>query len=393
MKKTKFIFSGSTYTHMEENIMTKFQKQMMTIAAIGALSAVTALPAMAADVNFYGSARLATFYNMVTNDVDNDTTGFDEHLQGNARVGANFKNGDFGGKFEYGASGGNANIRLLYGTWNFGSGKLTVGQDYNRYWQGSEQVHADDNGNIGYGALWDGRQAQIRVDMNNGFYFAAIRPNGNVDNGNQEVAGATAAADNTGNESYLPKLNVGYAGKYSNFSYNVGVVGQYFKKTTNEAWKLDGTLIPGGVVFDGENVTAFMGYLTGKAAFGATSLMFTAAYGQNLGDMGFSGHAGQFADEKTKSFEGQLQLSQKLSDTMSVNVGVGYSRDKMDDETDDKMLVFANMPIKMAKYVTLVPEVSYYDQQGERLDITAKNYISDSDAKNWAVGAKWQIDF
>jgi len=346
--------------------MTKFQKQMMTIVAVGALSAVTALPAMAAETSFYGSARLATFYNNIDNAAGESTTGFDEHLQGNSRFGANFKNGDFGGKVEYGTG---VNLRLLYGTWNFGSGKLLVGQDYNRYWMGSNQVHGDDNGNIGYGAQWDGRQPQIRVDMNNGFYLAAIQPNGNVANGNQDNV-----SDVLGKESYLPKLNLGYAGKAGSFSYNVGVVGQFYKDKT--------------VAID-ENVTALMGYFNGTAAFGSTSLMFSTSYGTNVGNMGFSGRMAKVSDDNVSGFEGQLQLSQKLSDTMSANVGVGYTYDKSGADgakADDKMLIFANMPVKLAKYVTLVPEISYYDQLSEVGS-------ADSDAKNWAVGAKWQIDF
>jgi hypothetical protein len=267
---------------------------------------------------------------------------------------------------------------LLYGTWNFGSGKLLVGQDYNRYWLGSEQVHGDDNGNIGYGSLWDGRQPQIRVDMNNGFYFAAIQPTGNsafavagtvTNDGNQETS------DTAGNDSYLPKLNLGYAGKAGNFSYNAGVVGQFYKNKAID-----------------EQITALMGYFTGNAAFGATSLAFTTSYGQNVGNMGFTGRMSYDAAnaENVSGFEGMLQLSQKLSDTMSANVGVGYTYDKSGADgadADDKMLIFANMPIKLAKYVTVVPEVSYYDQLSETTT------AADSDAKHWAVGAKWQIDF
>jgi len=351
--------------------MTKFQKQMMTIVAVGALSAVTALPAMA-ETSFYGSARLATFYNSITDAAGEDTMGFDEHMQANSRLGANFKNGDFAGKVEmgFGEDGGSVTTRLMYGTWNFGSGKLLVGQDYTRYVALSNQAHGNDNGNIGYGALWDGRVAQIRVDMNNGFYFAAIKPTGNVTNGNQDNV-----SDVLGKESYLPKLNLGYAGKAGSFGYNVGVVGQFYKDKT--------------VAID-ENVTALMGYFNGTAAFGSTSLMFSTSYGTNVGNMGFSGRMAKTSDDNVSGFEGQLQLSQKLSDTMSANVGVGYVYDKSGADgakADDKMLLFANMPVKLAKYVTLVPEVSYYDQLDE------VGATQDVDNKNWAVGAKWQIDF
>lgn len=350
--------------------MTKFQKQMMTIAAIGALSAVTALPAMAADVNFYGQARLATFYNMIDDAAGESTNGFDEHFQPNSRFGANFKNGDFGGKVEIGlGSTINATAlytRLLYGTWNFGSGKLLVGQDYNRYWVGSAQVHGDDTGFTGYGATDDKRSPQIRVDMNNGFYFAAIQSKNNVNNGNQETVTG-------GNEAYLPKLNVGYAGKAGNFSYNAGLVGQFYKDKAID-----------------EQITSLMGYLSGKYAMGATALQFNLSYAQNPAEMNFQGRLARKAGtEDVTGFEGFVQLSQTLSPTLSLNAGVGYITDKADDyakDTDDKMAAFINMPVKLAKYVTLTPEISYYDQLDEVAGVA-------SDANHWAVGAKWQIDF
>jgi hypothetical protein len=46
---------------MEEQRMTKFQKQMLTIAAAGALTAVTALPAMAFENEFHGTFTVKTF--------------------------------------------------------------------------------------------------------------------------------------------------------------------------------------------------------------------------------------------------------------------------------------------------------------------------------------------
>ena len=178
-----------------------FKKTAAIAATAGALTAL-ALP-VAAETNLYGSARLATFYNFADEPTTGKTAGIDEHMQGNATFGTNFKNGDVGGKFEIGlrdngttvngsTTTGLISTRLLYGTWNFGEGKLTVGQDYNSYYLGSAQVHSDDNAFKGYGAQWDGRQPQIRVNLNNGVYFSAIQPTGNV---NGTDAGANAEAN------------------------------------------------------------------------------------------------------------------------------------------------------------------------------------------------------
>ena len=80
----------------------------------------------AADWNFYGSARVTTFVS--DNDVPagNDTTTLEHTLQSNARIGARVKVNDaIGGRFEYSAS---VSIRHLYGTWNFDSVEILVGQ-------------------------------------------------------------------------------------------------------------------------------------------------------------------------------------------------------------------------------------------------------------------------
>ncbi|MGD9825120.1 MAG: hypothetical protein AB7U36_12155, partial [Desulfobacter sp.] len=85
-----------------------------TIVVLAALALMMG-SAYAAEWNFYGSARLATFWD--DTDIisgDDGNTQYSEYLQVNSRIGANVKVSDeLTGRFEYGASGGNANIRLL----------------------------------------------------------------------------------------------------------------------------------------------------------------------------------------------------------------------------------------------------------------------------------------
>jgi hypothetical protein len=353
-----------------------FKKTVAIAAAAGALTAL-AIPAMA-ETSLYGSARLATFYNLGDNPTTGKTAGFDEHLQGNSRFGADFKNGDVGGKVELGTG---VNVRLLYGTWNFGAGKLTVGQDYNSYYTFTEQVHFDDNGLNGYGALWDTRQAQIRVNLNNGLYLAAIQMNGkNSANvaGDPLGANAEAASGAKDIKMYLPKLNVGYAGKAGNVAYNAGVVGTTFSSRVGTKDK---------------QVTAALAYVNGSAVFGATKLMASAAGSLNAGDLGFLNRGAATAvgtDMKNQTgFEGYVQATQTISDTLKATVGVGYAGDKLDatgSKFDDKMVIFVNAPVVLAKNVTVTPEFDYYDQLNNAAG-------KDEKTKAYAIGAKWQINF
>jgi len=57
--------------------MTKFQKQMLTIAAAGALTAVTALPAMAFENEFHGMFAVKTFLGNA-----DQTTGIVQYQKG-----------------------------------------------------------------------------------------------------------------------------------------------------------------------------------------------------------------------------------------------------------------------------------------------------------------------
>jgi len=145
------------------------RKLVSAIAAL-AMVATFAMSAAAADWNFYGSARIETFYQ------ENGTDEFSMDQAGNSRIGATVKVSDeLTGRFEYG-SGDNASIRLLYGEWNFGGGTLTVGQDYtpisltSGY---SQQFKNANTGLIGYGMPYAGRVPQLKLTFGN-FSIAAI---------------------------------------------------------------------------------------------------------------------------------------------------------------------------------------------------------------------------
>jgi len=367
-----------------------FKKTAVIAAAAGALTAL-ALPAMA-ETTLYGSARLATFYNLSDVPTTGKTAGFDEHLQANATFGANYSSGDVGGRVEYGAGTGAVALRLLYGTWNFGEGKLTVGQDYNSYYLGSAQVHSDDSAFKGYGAQWDTRQPQIRVNLNNGLYFAAIQPGAtgqlavNVP-GDTTGANTEAASGATDVKMYLPKLNVGYAGKAGMFTYNVGVVGTTFSQNVGA----------GATAKKDQQVMAVLGYANGSAAFGATSLLASISASQNAGNLNFLGRKTYDAANKKDAigFEGFIQATQNISDTVSANVGVGFAGDKIDapavagvnkNKFDNKMAIFVNAPVTLAKNVSVTPEFDYYDQ----LNGVDGKYEK---KKAYAIGAKCQINF
>lgn len=361
-----------------------FKKTVAIVAAAGALTAL-ALPAMA-ETTLYGSARTATFWD--TNQPGyasgaakpDSNTDFDLRNQSNSRFGAIATDGKLGGRVELGlglgAGGGNTTVytRLIYGTYKFDAGTLLVGQTYTPYWFASDQVAFDDNGNNGYGSIYDGRQAQIKFSMSNGLYVAAIRPNGSA-------APVAADASNTvaASEVYIPKLCVGYEGKVGGFAFGGGVVGQTYKLVLND-----------------KQINSVLGYFHGKVAAGPANIGFNVGVGQNLGDMGIA--EGVSAATSATAVEDNLTLSAlatvgfAVAPTVKVNAGIGYvttdgkSAAGVDwKKADNKMSAYVNAPFTIAKGFTITPEITYQDLLDKSDGSKDKNDI--------IYGAKWQFDF
>ena len=152
-----------------------------------------AAPVMAAEWNFYGQARMnigsysrskefAGSGTFPASDGINDDTDTRWALQTNSRVGANVKASDaISGRFEFGTSDSNVSTRLIYGTWDFGSGKLRVGQDYTPIdIQYSNQIGGVDLGGdddlYNCGMAYEGRKPQIKLQIA-AFEAALISPN------------------------------------------------------------------------------------------------------------------------------------------------------------------------------------------------------------------------
>jgi hypothetical protein len=147
-----------------------------------------AVPAMAVDWNFYGSARMATFW--TSNDFDEselrqgdapltEDSQLDWALQGNSRFGATVKHESVSGRFELGlksSSTGDVDVgtRRIFGSWNFGAGSLKVGKDYSPISQFiSGQVYDGDLGLLGIGTMYGARVPQIALSFG-GFEIALI---------------------------------------------------------------------------------------------------------------------------------------------------------------------------------------------------------------------------
>ena len=100
------------------------RKLLIVLTAIAFVAAFT-VPAMSAEWGFYGSVRMSTFMDNVSEEATGTTFSDDDltwDQQGNSRIGARVKAGAISGRFEYGISDAKASLRLLNATWNYGLG-------------------------------------------------------------------------------------------------------------------------------------------------------------------------------------------------------------------------------------------------------------------------------
>ncbi|NTV50252.1 MAG: hypothetical protein HGB32_15135 [Geobacteraceae bacterium] len=381
------------------------KKSIIGAVVLGATVAL-AIPAMAIDVTPYGAIRVGTWYTAST--YYNPTTGASLHdsdfsldLQGDSLIGIRVKEGEYSGVAELGAynpknRGAGVELRMLFGDWNFGEGKLRVGYLPSPYVFRSEQAFDADGGFNGYGSLFDGRYAQIKVSMNNGFYVALMKQapglTKGVVNSTTNAGGAyantpyngtatTYAATNTDYDTFMPKTVAGYEGKSGFASYGGGVAGNFYKVTNTVA----------NVETSSDDIFSLMGYAHTTIDLKPVELKFHVYGGQNLGDLMSNGAAtaGSYYSGKKNSYTygGFGQVGYIVSDKVKIYSGVSYEANKNDTyiKDDNKMAAFANLQYIVTKNFKIVPEVSFLND--------LESSTGTKEPRVYAAGAKWEMSF
>jgi hypothetical protein len=369
-------------------------KKLFIIFAVLCLAA----PAMAADWNFYGSARFATF----SVDVDPDVPGVDSDTdtqwaqQGNSRIGATVKfNDEIGGGFEMSDSFGK---RKLYGTYNFGAGQLLLGQTYApSAIFGSNSVYDGDGDLLGIGEFYEGRVPMVQLSFG-GFKVALISPSLT---GYDETGAAVDYFDADGTD---PAVGIG-----SGTTYEVEVAGA-------EAYDIDSTIpkIEAAYTFKADmfSVTGFAGYQTytldgavdydidsyvlGFGAglnFGPVFVNLGAHMGTNLGNYGayqpYLDDNAALGATDTVDNDGLGYLAVvgfNASDMLTIEAGYGHEETELDgtNNTQEADQYYVNATINITKGFFIVPEIGM-----QKLSEDA----STAEPEVFYFGAKWQINF
>jgi len=389
------------------------KKLTILIAAIALVC--FAVPAMALDWNFYGNARMATFYDSRdfgngggpngngtnaagTDDKDTDTQW---DLQGNSRIGANIKAENLKAQFEFGVNEASVSSRRIYGVWNFGAGTLKVGKDYSPTSQFiSGQVFDGDLGLLGIGTSYSSRNGQIALGFG-GFTIALIRNTTgllpNMSGTATFTAGVVPFAGDV--DRIIPKIEVGWGMAFDTWNFNLMGGYQYYSIEDVTSFTNFGDT-------NDIAVTSYVVGADGGVNFGPAYVKAAVSYGQNIGNAGWSissgvngrpntyqgGIAVWDGDDDTNdtdTFMGALVAGIKVSDMLSFEGGFGYRKDSTDGGTQydtAPWAAYVQSVIALAPGVYVIPEVGYYD-----FDTTAAT--NKTAGSELYLGGKWQINF
>ena len=327
-----------------------------------------------AQITPYGSARMGYWYDLR----DEDMTGRDSELsmqyflQSNSRLGVNYKHENFDGRIELGV-GGSFSLRLLYGKQTFGDFSLLVGQDVIL---GTDflanQVYDSDLNLQGWGVAWGGRQPQIRLEMNNGFYAALITPH--------TSNGPANHPDHSARNPLFPRINLGYKVDLGNIKLTPAAVFQYYDYKDTHIYE------------DGGSVMSWLGAVTGEFTLDKILLNAQANVGSNIGNMGYNvTKAADWDVEKAETLDvltygGLLTATFNMDSTTNFTLGFGYTANSMEDwdNTDDRMALYVQANKRLGR-LRLTPEVGMLNEM--------KNQNDESQGMLMYFGAQLRFDF
>lgn len=393
-----------------------------------------AVPAMAIDFSGYGAVRVGTYWTQnqyyaakSAGGASRSDSDFSLDLFGDSLVGVRVKEGDFSAVAEMGAfnpkaEGKGPEVRLLFGEWDFGNGKIRVGKAPSPYVYRTQMAWDSDGGMNAYGSLWDGRYAQIKVTMNNGFYIDLMQPRaGAAGNNTTNLGNADAAAEfsQTGLQyqptywnynTVMPKIVVGYEGKLDKWTYGGGVAYNMYnleRVTTANATpvktdihsylvffhgKIDLSPVEFSYnIFTGRNLgdlmsSAASAYVTsgGGASYNAYTNVNTLSTGVPGGGTG--AYYDVFNDANAYTYGGWAQVGYTVTPKLKIYAGASFvSDDNRVTRSDDRLAVFANAQYQVSKNFKIVPEIGFLNDM--------YNTVGNKEPRTLLAGAKWEMSF
>ncbi|MGD2030639.1 MAG: porin [Desulfobacterales bacterium] len=344
------------------------KKLMVFLVALSMVLGFTVSAAMA-DADLYGSVRFRTYW--VDKDADYvgvkpgatkayDDEDLDWRIGLLSRWGVNYQSGNIKGKVELDARDlenedgssefGNLRVRHLYGEWDFGSGKMLIGQTFNPctvyasglgyYSGGVQKFH-------GTGLNYF-RTSQIRLTFDK-FMIAFLSPDVEENYGAADI-------DRT-----LPRIEARY-------SFNLDPV----KLDVMGGWQSYDVV---DLNDDEEDIDSYFLGLYAQANFGPMYVKGLINMRQNGGNYGLWTEANEVAVWNGNDFDDSdaigycAVVGYKFSDKLTVEAAYGATMAETDtnlygkDPEDDASALSLHVKYSPAPGVIIQPELIYEDQQ------------------------------
>jgi hypothetical protein len=364
------------------------KKLMVFFVALSMVLGFTVTAAMA-DADLYGSIRFRTYW--VDKDDAYSGTGFDDEdldwrIGYLSRWGVNYQSGNIKGKLEMdtrdadGEEGsaelGDVRVRHLYGEWDFGTGKLLIGQTFNPctvyasglgyYSGGLQRFHST--------GLDYFRTSQIRLTFDK-FMIAFMTPDTNED---------YAAVGGADIDTTLPRIEARY-------SFNLDPV----KLDVMGGWQSYDVV---DATDDEESIDSYFVGLYAQANFGPCYVKGLVNWRQNGDNYGLWTVVEESAQWNGNDFDDSTAIGYsavvgyKFSDKVTVEAAYAASQAENDDiagdPEDDAQAYALLVKYSPAPGVIIQPELIYDDRE-------ESDFIGPDDDQGDALiaGVFWMINF
>jgi len=367
--------------------MKKITLFLACLAAFAMVFGFVVTAAMA-DTDLYGSVRFRTYW--ADKDKYFSGTGYDdEDLEWRigylSRWGVNYQSGDIKGKVELdtrdsdgdegSAELGDVRVRHIYGEWNFGPGKLLIGQTFNPCTVYSSGLGYYSGGIQKFGGLGLKyfRTSQIRLTFGD-LVLAFLSPDTEQDYGYADV------------DTTIPRIEARYSFKFDPLTLDIMGGWQTYDivDATDHEESIDSYLI-------GAYATLNLGpaYIKGVIDYaqngGNYGLWSATVVNQNALIEG-----GSVKD--TELWGGSIVAGYKLSDTLTLEGSVGLASAENTDSAfkneDDAQVYTLLAKITLAPGVIVQPELIFEDR-----DEKIVNDVKTKKGDATIFGVFWMINF
>ena len=386
-------------------------RKLLVLLAAGAFLVAYTVPAIAAEWDFGGNVMFRTFIEM---DDKEAAGGFDDDdLLWGRDAGVSFsgkvQSGDIGGYVQWRpveSQVHSGDFSMLYGTWDFGGGVLTIGKAMGpANFFPSKQVWLDNQGLVGQGGIFTYFKPMIMGQFGN-FKIALVEPQTTMQMipigghpafqvavSNQWVY-TQSANDSIRNpnavecDTSIPKIEFSYAFDAGPVSLWVGGGYQTFDEVNiaDKSYSIDSWIF--GVGF---KIPLGAAYVNGVVTSNKNAGQYQTEWFLQDDDARYNPVTDEIVDND--GFGYNIVVGFKSSDTLNWEIGHGHSENELDmpgSVEDDLDSYYIQANITVAEGFIITPEIGLMDW-GKGMGTNGTTLTEQGETTYF--GARWQIVF